>query len=74
MCEKIIILKKKGTKHYNNPIFDAYLWVLGTEEIEYELQITRMNFLRPLFCVTKRDHQRKNVGQETLKFQRASSV
>jgi len=52
--ENIIIFeKKRDTKHYNNPIFDVYLCVSDTEEIEYELQIARMNFLRPLFCVTK---------------------
>lgn len=65
---------KKYTKHYNNLIFDAYLWVLGTEETEYELQIARINFLRPLVCVTKRDHQRKNVRQKNFTFQNASSV
>jgi len=65
-CEKSFIWKKKY-KHYNNLIFDAYLWVLGTEEIEYELQIARMNFLLSLFCVTKRSHQRKNVSQKKFK-------
>ena len=43
--------------------------VLGAEEIEYELQIARMSFLLPSFCVTKRSHQRKNVRQKNLKFQ-----
>jgi len=59
-CEKSFIWEKKNLyKHYNNLIFDAYLWVLGAEEIENELQIARMNFLLSLFCVTKRSHNEK---------------
>ena len=50
---------KEWYERYNNLIFDAYLWVLGAEEIEYELQIARMSFLLPIFCVTKRGHQKK---------------